>query len=75
MIKILVFTEGEFNDVYSSANADRACAFCSGLAVGAGLYGAGQCCGYVMPDDEQDMRAEQHAKEVERAMIALGKST
>lgn len=70
-VYILIFTEGDFERVETQTSQDLALAYSIGVMDGGGLYGAGSCGSYVMPIEESDMRAEEDAEQVERAMTAL----
>lgn len=68
---IILFAEEAFERIERKASLAEARAYSDGLTDGANLYGAGGCAGYVMPDDEDEMRDEQEPEEVERALEAL----
>ncbi len=69
-IDVLVFAEEMFEERYSFETKSEAAAFADGVMVGSSLYGAGSCIGYVMPDDEEEMKENEEPEEVERAHAA-----
>lgn len=73
MVVVVTFTEEEFSDVFSFENKDYARGFCGGFTTGAGEYGAGGASGYILPDDEAEMREDEKPAEVERALKAAAK--
>jgi len=70
MIKILIFTENEFEiALEKSWTLEEASAFARGAEMGASYY-AGSLAAYVMPRDEADMREREKPAEIERALAA-----
>lgn len=68
MIKIFIFTEREFDQICTRPTLEEARAFAAGVSAGAGLYGAGSCGVYVMPEDESEMKESETEDEIARAM-------
>lgn len=70
MIRVLVFTEGEFEIVLEKPwTLEEASAFAQGAGFGAGYY-AGSLAAYVMPRDETEMREREKPDEIKRALAA-----
>ena len=65
-IAVLMFAEHLYEDIKWFSNVETARAFSEGVHWGGEFYGD-SCWGYVMPEEEEDMRREPH-EEVERAL-------
>jgi len=72
-IDIVIFSEGDFDHVTEQSSESQAAAFALGISEGAGLYGAGSCSAYVMPGDTEEMRKNENAEQVRRALAGLDK--
>lgn len=68
---VALFCEGDFDAITSYPTKPEAVAYAQGLSDGAYRYGAGSCVGYVLPGDEEEMRAERSAQAVGAAMTAM----
>lgn len=67
---ILIFAEGAFEQINHKNTLDEANAYASGVRDGAGLYGAGSCTAYVMPNDKDDMERDEQPDAVGKAIAA-----
>lgn len=68
---VLVFAEGHFEDFFSFATMAEAVGFSEGVTVGAGLYGAGACAAYILPEDDEEMREFEEIGEIEKALAKV----
>lgn len=69
-MKVIVFSEGYFEEIYDYATLLEARAFSRGVGCGSQLYaGAGNA--YVLPEDEEEMYDTEDPTEIARAMDAL----
>jgi len=78
---IVVFTEGDFEDVFTRSTLAEAHAFAEGIAEGAGYYGAGSCKAFVLPDDEgalwaeaKDHESDIDAEQLNKALVAAAEA-
>lgn len=67
---VAIFAEGQFERLESFETRAEADAYSRGLTDGAGLYGAGGCGGYVLPDNGADMLDGENDEENKRAVAA-----
>ena len=68
---VMVFAEGVFADLFAMSSRDEAIGFAKGVGTGPTYYGGDQCHGYLWPDDLEDMRKEQSAAEIDKALKRL----
>jgi hypothetical protein len=71
---VAVFTEDDFETLLSEPDYAQARAFANGLSRGARYY-AGSLAAYVLPEDEEEMRAEEDAGQTSRAVAAWNEET
>ena len=67
MIKVAIFTEGEFSSIERQPSLEAAHAFARGITFGANLYGAGGCAAYVLPEEDNEMRGSKSPNECAKA--------
>lgn len=70
-MKVIVFAENSFEEIYDYTTLLEARAFARGVACGGNMYGAGSCAAYVLPEDEEEMYDCETVSEIARAMDAL----
>lgn len=71
MTHVLIFIEGFFDHIATRTNPAEALSYSIGFLDGAHQYGGCSCGAYVMPVEEEDMRENEKADEVEKAMAAM----
>jgi hypothetical protein len=68
MVAVLSFAEHSYEEVNFFTTVELARAFSRGVTTGAGFYSGDSCHAYVMPEEEADMKENEPAGEVERAL-------
>lgn len=71
---IAVFVEGRFAQFAEAATREESVAFCQGYCAAAGRFSANTAL-YVLPEDAEELRREEHPDEVRRAIDAIGGRT
>jgi hypothetical protein len=64
---VVVFTEGDLEEVHVRESLADAQGFAAGVRTGADYYGAGSCKAFVWPEDKDEARGELRASDYEEA--------